>query len=282
MEITKKKKVNNYINPRMNIKPDIKIDKSLLYIKVTLISLILLTILGFVTFDYKNIDFFKSVGETLVNVKEMFFHAGLAHFDFKYALQSILTTFALSLITTFIGAVIALVISIFAAKNLTNIYVSNCIKVIVSFIRAVPTVLWVLIFAVSIGLGSEAAILGMLFHTVAYLTKAYSESFEELDNGIIEALKSSGASFLQIISQGVLPSSLRYIVVWTFLRFEINFTNAVAIGAVAGAGGIGFELFMSSSFYYCTREVGFITIMIVLFAIMLETSSTRIKKRLIK
>ena len=282
MEVSKEKKINNYINPRLNIKPDIKIDKSSLCIRITLIALIALTILGFISFDYKNINFFQSVLDTLSNIKEMFLHASLVHFDFKYALKSITTTFALSFITTFIGVLLALVISIFAAKNLTNIYISNFIKVVVSFIRAVPTVLWVLIFAVTVGLGSEAAILGMLFHTVAYLTKAYSESFEELDNGIIEALKSSGASFWQIIFQGVLPSSLRYIVVWTFLRFEINFTNAVAIGAVAGAGGIGFELFMASSYYFSTREVGFITIMIVLFAIVLETTSTKIKKRLIQ
>lgn len=282
MEVSKEKKINNYINPRLNIKPDIKIDKSSLCIRITLIALIALTILGFISFDYKNINFFQSVLDTLSNIKEMFLHASLVHFDFKYALKSITTTFALSFITTFIGVLLALVISIFAAKNLTNIYISNFIKVVVSFIRAVPTVLWVLIFAVTVGLGSEAAILGMLFHTVAYLTKAYSESFEELDNGIIEALKSSGASFGQIIFQGVLPSSLRYIVVWTFLRFEINFTNAVAIGAVAGAGGIGFELFMASSYYFSTREVGFITIMIVLFAIVLETTSTKIKKRLIQ
>lgn len=30
------------------------------------------------------------------------------------------------------------------------------------------------------------------------------------------------------------------------MRFEINFTNAVAMGAAAGAGGIGYDLFMAS------------------------------------
>ena len=49
-----------------------------------------------------------------------------------------------------------------------------------------------------------------------------------------------------------------------FLRFEINFGVAVAMGAAAGAGGIGFELFMASGFYFDLREVGFITYMILL------------------
>lgn len=61
-----------------------------------------------------------------------------------------------------------------------------------------------------------------------------------------------------------------YLLVWTFMRFEINFTNGVAMGAAAGAGGIGFELFMASDFYFNIREVGFITISILICAISLE------------
>ena len=44
----------------------------------------------------------------------------------------------------------------------------------------------------------------MTFHTVGYLIKAYSEAFEELDEGIIEALKASGANWWQIVFQALL------------------------------------------------------------------------------
>ena len=53
---------------------------------------------------------------------------------------------------------------------------SNAIKVFMSVARAVPTILWVLVFSVAIGLGPEAAVIGLLFHSVAYLVKAYSET----------------------------------------------------------------------------------------------------------
>ena len=66
------------------------------------------------------------------------------------------------------------------------------------------------------------------------------------------------------------------------MRFEINFTNAVAMGAAAGAGGIGFELFMASNFYYNVREVGFIAISILVCAILLEIFSTKIKNKYLK
>jgi phosphonate transport system permease protein len=69
---------------------------------------------------------------------------------------------------------------------------------------------------------------------------------------------------------------------WTFLRFETNFTVAVAMGAAAGAGGIGFELFMASGFYFDLREVGFITYAILVVAIGLELLSTHLKTRYLK
>lgn len=257
-------------------------DPSQSYVKITLLSLLALTVLGFATFDYKGIDIIKALGETLVNIKTMFLEASLTHFTIYDAIKQVRITMSLSFLTTLIGGVIALFLSLFAAKNLSTLRASNIIKAIVAFIRAIPTVLWVLIFAVTVGLGSEAAVIGMVFHTVGYLIKAYSEAFEELDEGIIEALKASGASWWQIVFQAVLPSSMSYIMVWTFMRFEINFTNAVAMGAAAGAGGIGFELFMASNFYYNVREVGFIAISILVCAILLEIFSTKIKNKYLK
>ena len=270
---------------KKNISGKIKIkskDSSHKYIKVILISLVLLTIIGFVTFDYKDLDFFEAVGKTISNVKTMFLESELSHITFLEALKQVGITFSLAFITTLIGVVIAFFLALFAAKNLSNSYISNMIKGFVAFIRAIPTVLWVLIFAVTIGLGSEAAIIGMTFHTVGYLIKAYSEAFEEIDEGVIEALKASGASFWQIVFQAVLPSTLTYLLVWTFMRFEINFTNAVAMGAISGAGGIGFALYMSSSFYFDIKEVGIIAILILICAIILEIFSTKIKRKYIK
>lgn len=273
------------IHIRKNISGKIKIkgkDPSQRYVKITLWALVILTVLGFLTFDYKGIDIIKAITETLVNMKTMFLEASLTHFTFVDAIHQIGVTIALSFLTTLIGAIIALILGLFAAKNLSTPLASNIIKGVVSFIRAVPTVLWVLIFAVTAGLGSEAAVIGMTFHTIGYLIKAYSEAFEEIDEGTIEALKASGASWWQIVFQAVLPSSMSYLLVWTFMRFEINFTNGVAMGAAAGAGGIGFELFMASNFYFNVREVGFITIGILVFAITLETFSTKIKVKYLK
>ncbi len=248
---------------------------------LTLIFLLIITLYSFLNFDYKEISLIEGITATAQNVKVMFTEAHFSHFTFWEALYQVTVTLGLAALTTLFGAIIALFLALFAAQNLSSSQLfSNVIKGVVAFIRAVPTVLWVLIFAVAAGLGSVAAVIGMTFHTVGYLIKAYSESFEEIDQGVIEALRGSGAGWWQIIFQAVLPTSVTYLVSWTFLRFEINFGVAVAMGAAAGAGGIGFDMFMASGFYFDLREVGTITYFILFFAILLEIVATRIKAHL--
>lgn len=248
-------------------------------IKITLIALAVLTVYGFFTFDYKDLVLGSAIVQTLENLKVMFFQPKLTHFTLLEGVADVIVTMAIAFLTTLLGAIIALILGLFAAKNLSNVYVSNTIKAFVAFIRAIPTVLWVLIFAISAGLGSVAAVVGLTFHSIAYLTKAYSESYEEIDEGVIEALKASGANWWQIVFQAIIPSSVSYLLAWTFMRFEINFTNAVAMGAAAGAGGIGYELFMAGAFYYNVSEVGVISYLIVAFAIVLELISNRLKNK---
>lgn len=262
---------------KINIRP---LNKVSLIMNATLISLAVLTIYGFMTFDYKNISIFEALAQTFYNLRIMFFEPHLKYFTLGEAFYQLAVTLGLAFLTTIIGAVISVFLGLFSAENLSSRKVSHIIKNFVAIIRAVPTVLWVLIFAVAAGLGSVAAVIGMTFHSVGYLVKAYSESFEEIDHGVIEALKASGANWWQIVFQAVIPSSITYMLSWTFMRFEINFAVAVAMGAVAGAGGLGFELFMASGHYFDLREVGMITYFVLITAFVLEAISTKMKQRL--
>ena len=254
-------------------------NKSSRMVKYTMVMLLVLTIVGFLTFDYKNVDFAQAISSTLHNIKTVFFEPKLTHSTVEKALWDLLITFCLGLLSTFLGAVIALFASLLCAKNISKPGVAAFVKGIVALIRAIPTILWALIFAVSAGLGSVAAVAGLTFHSAGYLIKAYAESIEEMDYGTIEALKACGASYWQIVFQAIWPSSITYMLAWTFMRFEINFINAVAVGAAAGSGGIGYSLWMSGSFYLDLHEMGFITYLIVISVIILEAIATKIKAK---
>jgi len=279
-------KMNN--RGRIKLKQQQPSDKIMIAV---VIVLLLLALWGFLTIDTKGVNLSEATVQTLKYFGNMFGtpRAVYSHFGLKSdagPLQMflatgklLLQTLALAFLTTMIGGVVALILGLLAARNLTNQKLSNILKGIVAFIRAAPTVLWVLIFAIGAGLGAVAAVIGMSFHTVGYLLKAYSESFEELDEGAIEALKAAGASWPSIIFQAVLPSAITSILSWTFIRFEINFAVAVAMGAAAGAGGIGFNLFMSAGYFFDMREIGYITYWILIIALAMEWLAIRLKEK---
>ncbi len=254
-------------------------DRSRPAVNLLIAVLLFLTVLAFCTFDYQNIDFSKAILDTLHNIRTVFLEPELTRETVGGILYQLLVTFCLGTLATILGAVLAFFCSLLCARNLAGAGSVHVIKSIIAVIRAVPTVMWVLIFAVSAGLGSVAAVVGLTFHSFAYLTKAYAESIEEIDPGIIEALKANGASYWQIICQAVVPATITYMVAWTFMRFEINFANAVAMGAAAGAGGIGFNLFMAGSFYFDLHEMGMLTYIVVIAVVILEMISTKIKAK---
>ncbi len=254
--------------------------REIIVIRVLLLVLTLTTVYALQTIDYQAVDLTQAVSDTLTNLKFIFLQpGGSSHLSFSKALYEVVITLGLAFLSTLFGSVIALFLGLLGAQNLAPKPVTNGVKAFVALIRAVPAILWVLIFAVAAGLGSTAAVIGMTFHSVSYLTKAYSESFEDLDRSVIEALRASGASWWQIVFQAVIPSSFTYLLSWTFMRFEMNFGTAVAMGAAAGASGVGFDLYMASGFYFDLHEVGLITYIILAFAMALEMIATRMKSK---
>ena len=260
-----------------------KFTKSRFYLYKTLSVLSIITIYTLITMDFDNVNIAKATVHFFKDLKTMFFSPRLSdRYTYSQVFLSLSVTIALAVLTTIIGSFIALFFSFFAAKNLSSSYISKAVKIGITFIRAIPTILWVMVFSVVANIGVEAAIIGMTFHSVAYLVKAYSESIEEIDSGIIEALKSTGASFWKIIFQAVLPSTITSLLSWTFIRFEINFTNAVLVGAAAGAGGIGYDMFMAGTMYFDIREIGVFVYLIFGVAIILEFISYFLRKKYLK
>lgn len=255
------------------------LNRSGLAVKTTMLVLLGLTVLAFLTFDYQDIDFTDALQSTFRNFVTVFFTPKLTYASVSGVLYQLFITFCLGILSTISGAIIAFFGALLCARNIADHKVSALVKSAVAFVRAVPTILWVLIFAVSAGLGSVAAVAGLTFHSAGYLVKAYAESIEEMDYGTIEALKASGAGFWQIVLQAIVPSSGRYMLAWTFMRFEINFTNAIAMGAAAGAGGIGYNLFMAGYFYFDLREMGYLTYLIIIAVVLLEVAATKIKEK---
>lgn len=194
-------------------------------------------------------------------------------------LSLLINTIILGFITTVLGALIGLPFGLIAARNLSWPWLSNIIKALASFVRAVPTIIWVLLFISGYGLTSTTAIVGMVFHSWAFFVKSYSESFEEVDSGTIEALRSTGCTSLQVISGAVIPSALTRMISWIAMRSEINFAVAVVVDRRSELRG---RLALSSM---VIREsainsgLGFSLFSVFLTALIFELILARLKQR---
>lgn len=259
-----------------------QLDKARKSVKVLVFALIAITLYGFVTMDFGTMVFTEALPSFFANLQRIFLQPRLsANTQWSNLFSDVFITVGLTVLATFFGAIISFFFALLAARNLSPKPVSQVVRAVMSFIRAIPAILWVLIFALSMGLGAEAAIVGLIFQGIAFLTKAYSESIEEIDFGIIEALKASGATWWQIVFQGVLPTCLTALLSWTFIRMESNFGHAVAVGAAAGAGGIGFQLVLSGNMQMNMHEVGVIMYLLIGVSVIFELISMKLRSKLL-
>ncbi len=183
----------------------------------------------------------------------------------------------IAFVGTSLGIGMALCFSFLAAENLTpHPFVSYVIKGLAALIRAIPALIWVLIFIVAVGMGPFPGILALAFNSLGMLIKVFSQSIEELDEGIFEGLRSTGANWLHVVCQGVVPSVLTAFMSWSVFRLEINFRYATILGMV-GAGGIGWEL-TSAMRMYRLEEAMFIILVIFVMVFTVEMAGNRLKK----
>lgn len=234
-----------------------------------------------VNMGYGSADTIQAASDLVEYFKLMFLSPYLSNYTWADMFEGLAVALCIAVLATAGGALIALVLSLLAASNLSNKLVSNIIKTVMAIIRSVPTIIWVLVFTVAIGLGSEAAVIGMMFHTVSFLTKAFSEAFEEVDQGSLEALKATGATWWQQIARGVFPDKLNEILSWIFIRFENNFVGAVTVGAIAGSGGIGYYLYIVANYMFNWHEMGLIIYLCLAVSVTLEIIATQLRKRFI-
>lgn len=267
---------------RVRAKKKRRLNRRKLTINSVLTVLGILTIYTLATIVPAHFKVIEAMNEFMGNLKIMFLSPNVGNDTFSKLLSALGQSIYLAGLTTIAGAFGGFVMALLSANNLAPRWLSQIMKSLMASIRAIPTILWVLIYSVSLGLGADAAVIGLTFHSVAYLAKVFANSIEELPQDTIEALKVGGIGILPIIAQAVIPTVKSRLLSWTFIRFEINFANAVVVGAAAGAGGIGYQLYMASSFYFDFHEVGMIIYLILAFTFGLELVSRRLRAKFIE
>src|SRR5699024_10243922 len=150
------------------------------------------------------------------------------------------------------------------------------IKGLAALIRAIPALIWVLIFIVAVGMGPFPGILALAFNSLGMLIKVFSQSIDELDEGIFEGLRSTGANWLHVVCQGVVSCVLTGCRSGSGFRGEINVRGGMILG-MGGAGGIGGAL-ASTMRMFRLGESMFIILVVFVIVFTVEMAGNRLKK----
>ena len=206
----------------------------------------------------------------------------LLHFEFAnmdLIGTALLETVSITVLSTLYSIVLGLFFGMLAAENVfRHKRFSRFVQSFFTFLRAVPTPIWVLLMMVCLGMGPAAGIAGLCVHTTAFFTKSFAQSFESIPAETLEALEATGVARLGVFMNAVLPSSLAQIVAWTGMRFEINFSECAILGMV-GAGGVGFVISNSIQGYdYGTA--GIAIFLVFLLAYCIERIFVKVKKKI--
>ncbi|HWQ47082.1 MAG TPA: ABC transporter permease subunit [Longilinea sp.] len=164
--------------------------------------------------------------------------------DWMYQINNLTRTI---IIPAIIGGSVGLLLAIFShprkqlALGLVTYYIT---RTIFNGLRAIEAIIMAIVFVVWVGIGPFAGVLALSLHTVAALSKLYSEQVESIITGPLEAVKATGANKLQTILYAVVPQIIPPYISFTMYRWDINVRMSTIIG-FAGGGGIGFLLFQN-------------------------------------
>lgn len=194
-------------------------------------------------------------------------------------LRGLLETFAIAFLGTAISAVLCIPFAFLSARNISNRFLSEVSKFLLSLIRVFPEIIMALLFIKAVGPGAFAGVLAVGIHSIGMLGKLFAEDMENLDMGPTEALTATGANKTKTLMFAIVPQVLPAFISFVLYRFEINLRSASILGLI-GAGGIGTPLIFALQGRTWDR-VGIILIGIVLMVIIVDTVSGMIRKKLV-
>jgi phosphonate transport system permease protein len=244
-------------------------------------------IAGFVPPNFVELSLYSKTNEVegLAGVVETLTHPGTFAETFTTEAGRNGTILGLSFITivigftgTVLGFPLALIFGILGSERVVPFPFNFVFRGTMSTIRAIPALVWILIYIPLAGITPLSAMLAVATDTVGNLGRLFTDELEEIDEGPIEAISSTGADRPQIISFGMLSQVSTSFVAWTLYILEINTRIAISLG-VYGAGGIGQYIDTRIALGAYSRAAAGIA-MVIFIVLSVELLSSRIRARL--
>jgi len=149
-------------------------------------------------------------------------------------------------------------------------------RLFIALCRSFHQVIVAIIFVKAVGFGALAGILALTVASIGFVAKLFAEAIEEISLKQVEAVRATGASFMNVVVYAVMPQVLTRFVGFSTYQVDSNLRNSTMVGIV-GAGGIGgtmFAAFQKFDYDYL------LTILLAIIAMIMvsEALQNRVKK----
>jgi phosphonate transport system permease protein len=185
----------------------------------------------------------------------------------KLALMSegLLESVQIAILATAVGIVISIPIGLMSARNLVPVWLSWIGRIIIALARSFHPMIVAILFVKAVGFGALAGILALIVASIGFIAKLFAEAIEEMNMKQIEAVRATGASWLNVLFMGVVPQVVARFVGFSAYQLDSNLRNSTMVGIVGG-GGIGATLFTA----YQRFDYDFVmTILLAIIAIIM-------------
>ncbi|NMA94217.1 MAG: ABC transporter permease subunit [Clostridiales bacterium] len=237
---------------------------------------VLFTVSALVT-EYDVIGGFESLPKAVAWMAKQFIPDEKALSRLSSILSKLMETALVSVAVTVCAATCAFFFSLFGTKTTkTHPLLARTVRIVAAFFRNVPDVVWAMLLLFSFGQNILTGFFALFFATFGMMTRAFIETIDEVSASCVEALYATGATSLQTVFNGVIPSSLPEIVSWVLYMIETNIRSSTLIGMLTATGiGYLFDLYYKRMDY---GSASLVVICIVILVIAIETISNKIRK----
>ena len=194
--------------------------------------------------------------------------------------QPLFDTIKMSLLGSVIGSLLVVPFAMLASTNIIRSrVVVSAMRLLLSIIRTLPTLVCALIATYVFGLGTLAGTTAIAIFTFAYIGKILYEEIETVDMGAFEAMEAMGSTKIRAFISSIVPQVLPSYLSNCLFCFEGNVRYASILGYV-GAGGLGLLLNEKIGWREYS-SVGMILLALFVTVFVIETISRAARKRLV-
>lgn len=195
--------------------------------------------------------------------------------------QAMIDTFYMVGFSLLIGSLIGIPLGLLLVVTrpggiMQNRWVFTLLNPIINMFRSLPFIILLVAIIpftkliVHTSIGTAAAIVPLTIYVAPFIARLIENSILEVDEGIIEAALSMGATPLQTIWYFMLPEALGSIIL-SLTTATISLLSATAMAGAVGGGGVG-DLAISYGYQRFDSFIMLVTVIVLIVFVQLMQS----------